>query len=53
MFVPRLMSSSAVARLHEGMGYTQDVVHCLYHGSAAPTGPWCGTIAVLGEQMIW
>jgi hypothetical protein len=23
------------------------------HGSAAPTGPWCGTIAVLGEQMIW
>jgi hypothetical protein len=23
------------------------------HGSAAPTGPWRGTIAVLGEQMIW
>jgi hypothetical protein len=26
---------------------------CCYHGSAAPTGPWRGTIAVLGEQMIW
>jgi hypothetical protein len=24
-----------------------------YHGSAAPTGPWRGTIAILGEQMIW
>jgi hypothetical protein len=25
-----------------------------YHGLAAPTGPpWRGTIAVLGEQMIW
>jgi hypothetical protein len=23
------------------------------HGSAAPTGPWRGTIAVFGEQMIW
>jgi hypothetical protein len=24
-----------------------------YHGSAAPTGPWRGTIAVLGQQMTW
>jgi hypothetical protein len=24
-----------------------------YHGSAAPTAPWRGTIAVFGEQMIW
>jgi hypothetical protein len=53
MFAPRLISS-AVARLHEGMGCaTQDFVHCRYHGSAAPTGPWRGTTAVLGEQMTW
>jgi hypothetical protein len=24
-----------------------------YHGSAAPTGPWRGIIAALGDQMIW
>jgi hypothetical protein len=29
MFVLRLAISSAVARLHECMGYTQGVVHCL------------------------
>jgi hypothetical protein len=53
MFAPRLISS-AVARLREGMGHIQDVVHCLpWIGRAAPTGPWRGTIAVLGEQMIW
>jgi hypothetical protein len=29
------------------------VLFTAYHGLAAPTGPWRGTIAVLGEQMIW
>jgi hypothetical protein len=52
MFVPRLISS-AVARLHEGMGYILKMLFTAYHGSAAPTGPWRGTIAELGEQMTW
>jgi hypothetical protein len=29
------------------------MVFTAYHGSAAPTAPWRGTIAVFGEQMIW
>ena len=60
MSVPRLICriiSSAVARLHEGMYgvYSRccSLCYTAYHGSAAPTGPWRRTIAVLGEQMIW
>jgi hypothetical protein len=52
MFVPRLISS-AVARPHEGIGGLLKMLFTAYHGPAAPTGPWRGTIAVLGEQMIW
>ena len=55
MFVPRLISS-AVARLHEGRYgvYSRcKMLFTAYHGSAAPTGPWRGTIAIFGEQMIW
>jgi hypothetical protein len=33
--------------------YSLKMLFTAYHGSAAPTGPWRGTIVVLGEQMIW
>jgi hypothetical protein len=47
IFVPRPISS-AVARLHDGMRYTHSkVLFTAYHGSAAPTGPWRGSIGML------
>ena len=43
------------AQSHQGAPreYPEKMAPAGYHGSAAPTGPWRGTIAVLGEQMIW
>jgi hypothetical protein len=53
MFEPRLISSAG-ARLHSTKVWgILKMLFTAYHGSAAPTGPWRGTTAVLGEQMIW
>jgi hypothetical protein len=55
MFVPRLISS-AVCALWPDSTEVWGILKMLftaYHGSVAPTGPWRGTTAVLGEQMTW